>query len=236
MRAPFPFGRVLRGSPLRLVVAWHGSGDSLQVGDEGVGADPGDEDRANRGRHEAKGGAQRRSRESPKSGGSSRPVGVAGVVGHRGPRVSRRGAGLPSDAGAGPARVSSRTRHPEPRSPPRSHRSPLGILRSRYAFDSEGKLQIDRVLGTRTGTVHWRRSRWIAPLTIPMVPIRGLRLSAQRCAVDPQLDQDLFVARLDGQHPDAFSKLDRHGLRITRQKTRRCHAVRDCVEKHRSQG
>ena len=129
LRAQCRCGRVLRGSPIRLVVRGGlGPGD-LQVGREGLGF----------GKETKIGPLEMgmRPRGCP-AGIQIEPevwrlvplIGVAGVVGKPRSRVSRRLAEPPSDANAGPARVSTRTRRPGLRSPPRSHRSPPGILRS----------------------------------------------------------------------------------------------------------
>ena len=154
------------------------------------------------------------------------PIGVAGVVGHRGHACP---VGKPNRRAM---YVRRRPGCPVGRSGPDSghHRAPigarLGFSAHRVAFDSEGELQVDRD----------RSPNGNGPLEKVTVDgsvgnpngahPRAGHLSAQRCAGDQQLHQDLFVTRLDVQLPDSRSRLDRHGLRITRSIRGRCHEVR----------
>ena len=154
------------------------------------------------------------------------PIGVAGVVGHRGHGCP---VGKPNRRAM---HVRCRPGYPVGSSGPHSghHRAPIGtrpgFSAHRVAFDSEGKLKVDLD----------RRPNGNGPLEEVTVnssvgnakgahPRTGY-LSAQHCAVDRKLHQDIFVTRLDGQLPEPRSRLDRHGSRITRSTRGRCHEVR----------
>ena len=167
MRVLCRCGRVLRGSPVPLAVRRGlGPGD-LASRPRRARVWPGDPDRANRGKHEAKG---------VPSGGPDRARSLAPRPAGRGPwrrrtprsRVSRREAEPSSDARAGPARVSSRKEQPGLRSPSSSHRSPNGILRSRCRLRLGGKTpgrsrsepEWERPIGGRhRGWFRWQ-SQW----------------------------------------------------------------------------
>ena len=154
------------------------------------------------------------------------PIGVAGVVGHRGHVCP---VGKPNRRAM---HVRGRPGCPVGRSGPDSghHRVPIGarpgFSAHGVAFDSEGKLQVDRDRSPN-GNGPLKKVTVDSSVGNPngAHPKAG-HISTQRCAVDQQLHQDLFVTRLDGQPPDSRSRLDRHGLRITRPPRGTCHEVR----------
>jgi hypothetical protein len=153
------------------------------------------------------------------------PIGVAGVVGHRGHVCP---VGKPNRRAM---HVGGRPGCPVRRSGPDSghHRAPIGarpgFSAHRVVFDSEGKLEVD----------HDRSPNGNGPMEKVTVDgsvgnpngahPRARHLSTQRCTGDRQPHQDLFVARLDGQLPDSPG-LDRHSLRITRPTRGRGHELR----------